>query len=187
MASYLCWKGGFERFPLIRIATDGDGSCFFHAVLAGFFVPYREQMLNDRPTSRREIALGLRIVLADNFDLETYKSLGNGHLEEFSKSDPNYSYDNLKRLLKSNLPIGNEFIEYISNRLDKDIYLLDIIRQNIYSQACDISLLYKGRKSVVLLYLPGHYELIGLRREDGSIATHFDPEHELIQFLKSLQ
>jgi hypothetical protein len=48
----------------------------------------------------------------------------------------------------------------------------------------DYDLLYKRRKSIVILYLPGHYELVGVRYKNGVEKTLFSPDDPFIKVLR---
>ena len=47
----------------------------------------------------------------------------------------------------------------------------------------DVEMYYKGRPAVVVLFLPEHFELIGIQKENGDVVTHFAPTS---QFVKAL-
>ena len=64
--------------------------------------------------------------------------------------------------LDSDRPVDNAYNEFISDQLNKDIYILDAVTQDVYMTGSDDNVLYKDRPSIVLMYLPGHYELVGL-------------------------
>ncbi len=57
------------------------------------------------------------------------------------------------------------------------------MKRDIYEIGNEVELLYKGRPSIIILYKPGHYELVGLK--NGSIVeTHFEKNHPLIKLLR---
>ena len=93
----------------------------------------------------------------------------------------------MQKTLDSSEPISNEYNEFISNQLDIDIYIIDGIKRDVYMTGTEDSLIYKNRKSVILLYLPGHYELIGTSNSSdiGIINTFFDPEDRIIQIIRN--
>ena len=97
---------------------------------------------------------------------------------------PEYSLENMEKELDSSSPVSNIYNEFVSNSLNIDIYILDGIKKDVYMTGTEDRLLYKDRKSVILLYLPGHYELIGLNRKDDYVQTIFSPENSIIQRIR---
>jgi hypothetical protein len=185
---------GFENFRLVAIDTVGDGNCFFHAICQAYFIPYRTGMSGGNILSKREIVRQLRYSLAQRLGEPVdplnptgkiyYELLSRGKLSEFGKEIPYYSFEEMKMRLEKSVAVGNEYNEFISDQLGKDIYLLDAETQDVYITGNDDELLYKQRPSIVILYSPGHYETIGLRVSDGSIQTYFSPSHPFIEFLR---
>lgn len=187
------WYGQFQYPNMVRIRTDPDGSCFFHAIAKAYFEPYIIGKLNDKPLNRKEFVKKLRKDLSvklkskvDPTDPESpiyYDILSRGELREFSKSVPAYTLENMVKELNSNRPVDNVYNEFISDQLDKDIYILDMLKRDVYITGYDDEILYKNRPSIVLLYLPGHYELVGLD-DHGIIKTLFDPNHPFIETIR---
>lgn len=195
-ASYLSWeKYGYEDFKMVAIYTIGDGNCYFHALTHAYYIPYRTQSLQGKTVSRREIVRNLRnslsVRLGEPIDPLNpngptfYDQLSRGKLYEFGKSIPEYSFEEMRKRLRSSSAVGNEYNEFVSDQLDKDIYILDYEKQDVYITGDDDDLLYKDRSSIVLLYMPGHYELVGIQDKNGKIQTYFSPTHPFIQFLKN--
>ncbi len=89
----------------------------------------------------------------------------------------------MQKELDSSASVSNIYNEFISDQLDKDIYILDAVKQDVYMTGTDHDLLYKDRTSIVILYMPGHYELVGVINDDY-IETTFKPDHPLIQLLQ---
>lgn len=186
---------GFENFRMVAIDTIGDGNCYFHAITHAFYIPYRTQTLDDRTISRRQIVRDLRDSLSKRLGEPVdplnpsgptfYNELSRGKLQEFGREIPEYSFEEMRRRLRSNDAVGNEYNEFISNQLSKDIYILDAHRKDVYITGDDDDLLYKNRPSIVLLYHPGHYELVGIRDSNGSIQTYFSPNHPFIRFVRT--
>lgn len=191
----LNWKD-WPLFPnMVRIRTIPDGSCFFHAIVNAYFLPYRTGLLDGKATSKREIVGGFRRDLAkmlgmpiDSKDSEGpthYDTLSHGKLEEFSKGHPEYTLKHMQKQLESNSPVDNVYVEFISNQLDLDIYLIDLNKQEVYITGDDDDLYFKNRNSVVIGYLPGHYELIGLyNNTTKEISTYFKPSHPFIVYIR---
>lgn len=186
------WGNGFETFKLVKIETMADGNCFFHALVNGFYVPYRTGILNGNKINKFQIVTGLRSNLAEKLGSPVdpndpnsqihYDILSHGNLRSFGESINEYTLGSMMKRLHGCVPVGMEFNEFISNQISKDIYLLDSGHQDVYVIDSDLDLLYKGRNSVVIMATPGHYELVGLQDENG-ISTHFNPNHPFIKFL----
>ncbi len=188
-------KYGFEDFTIVAILTIGDGNCYFHALAHAFYIPYRTQLLQNKTVSRQEIVRNLRNALAIRLGEPTnplyptgptfYTKLSRGEMYKFGEEVPEYSFTEMRKRLRSNDAVGNEYNEFVSDQLKKDVYILDGERQDVYVTGDDDDLLYKNRSSVVLLYLPGHYELIGIQDSEGKIQTYFSAIHPFIQFLRA--
>lgn len=189
--SYINWNF-LSSWKLVRIGTPMDGSCLFHAIINAYFEPYRSEILHGTPISRFDIIKRLRtelsIALSSPIDPNHphptyYESLNFGNTKEFSQAVPEFSLSYMQNELNSNSPIGYGYMEFIGNILNKDIYILDSKRQDIYITD-ELPLTIKGtRKSIVIYYMSGHYELVGIENNDGSYSTHFSPNHSLIKTL----
>lgn len=175
-------------FRLVKISTIEDGNCFFHSVLRSFYVKY----INTKNILERvKYATTVRRCLAECLDekdengVMEYDKLSNGYLRQFSEECPEASLENMKRELCSSDSVGNIYHELISNKLNIDIYLIDIKKKSVYFTGSDLSLLYKNRNSVFIGYIEssnpkttGHYEVIGLI-ENNRIVTLFTYDHPL--------
>lgn len=180
----------WDLYPnLVRIDTMGDGSCFFHAILQCVFDRYKTSGPMDR------------FVIVDNFRQQLsvlldqyYPKLGRGHLAEFGQAVPEYTLENMRTNLYSRTPVDNCYNEFVSEVLNLDIYILDYTRKIPYITGNDCDILFKGRKSIVLNYIPGHYESVGvkipplptdnLKPGDHRVQTMFDPDHPLIKEIR---
>ena len=188
----LLWRNGFSYPNMVRIRTDMDGSCFFHAIAKSYCKTYIEGKINDMPINRRTFIRDLRKDLANmlgeriepNTELTFYESLSRGQFKNFGIELPQYNFENMKNLLDSDQSIGNEYNEFISNVLHKDIYILDALKQDVYITGNDDDILYKGRESIVILFIPGHYELLGIQY-GNNIQTLFDYNHPFIHSIRS--
>jgi hypothetical protein len=173
---------------LVIVPTIGDGNCYFHSVLRAFNIPYIKaknslERVNMARTFRN--ALADRLLEIDPLTGDDYYSgLNNGNLEDFSKGVKEYSKDSLRKELLSSEPVDNIYQELISNAVNKDIYIIDAETKDMYNIGSAFSLYYKGRNSIIIYYTPGHYEVVGIKRSDGSIDTIFTPEHEIIQLCR---
>ena len=198
------WDNGFEIWNLIRINTPGDGSCLFHAIENGFSIPYYQEMINGEKMDRNNIVRHMRKSLATKLASKVssdpnsktyYELINSGNTAEFQVSDNlpeyNYSLENMQKQLASNNNIGYGYIEFISNVLNKNIYILSSTGKDIYPFGkSELANIYKkDRLSIVLYYIENeksnnldHYELIGVMN-DGVVDTHFEPDHYFIKFL----
>ena len=172
-----------QEFDLVRVGVPLDGSCYFHAIAKAYFKPYIMGKVGEGVFDRSEFVRNLRKDLSLALPA-VYSKLAHGELLEISKTVPKYSLQNLQKELDSNSPISNYFNEFISDSLNIDIYVLDAKTKDVYMFGADLNLLYKNRKSVVLLYLPGHYELIGLLHPNSNVETYFSPTHPLIKKIR---
>ena len=187
------WDGGFKQWPTVRIPAIADGNCLFHAIASAYFKPYHTGTLNGAKISKRKVVKMLRRELAHKLSQPVdplnpdspiyYDTLSNGNLQEFSKSAPEFSLVNMKKILDSRESLGYGFMEDISDALNKDIYILDEATEDVY--VSNESNLYKGRNSLVLYYAHGHYDLVGLEDTNGDIVTYFAHDNEFIHFLRS--
>lgn len=192
----LSWQNAkFQHSNMVQIKAAPDGSCFFHALLQAFYKPYQLQMEDEVPVSRKKLVKNFRydlsVRLEEHIDIDdptspiVYDTLSRGQLGELSKEMPEYSLKNMEEELHSSSSVGNLYNEFISNELNKDIYILDGEKQDVYVTGNDLDLLYKNRQSIVLLYQPGHFDLIGLRNNDGSVSTFFDYSHPFIEAIRN--
>lgn len=189
------WGNGFENWPLVRFSTPMDGSCLFHAISNSFFEPYHEEKLHNRHVSRNKMVAALRRELAEKLKAPIsddpnaprhYDILNGGNTSAFAQAVPEFALSYMQAQLDSYTSIGYGYMEFIGNALNKDIYILEAMRHDIYVTD-ELPLTIKGdRNSIVLYYMNGHYELVGLHNpedEDHPFKTHFSPNHSLIRFL----
>jgi len=191
----LDWK----LYPnMVRIHTEGDGSCFFHAILNACYKPYIKGVTGDGVSlNRRECVKNFRKDLANKLDdyidsnprnKKWYDILSRGDLKAHSKDLPELSLENMKRTLDSNSSVDHIFNELISEVILKDIYLLDFEKKDVYITGDDEDILYKNRKSIVILAIPGHYELVGVYRVNKKgllvVQTLFAHDDEFIKIIR---
>ncbi len=185
----------FNEFNLIRRGTYTDGSCYFHAIIDAYFIPYRSGMIGERPFYRKEFISKFRERLAhilthtnekDKYKRTYYNSISNGQLKDLS-SDPLIadivSIDNMKKELLSNNSVSYIYHEMISDILNKDIFILDAKTEDVYVIDSNIDQYYKNRKSIVLLWIKGHYEIVGISK-NGIIDTYFSSNNSFINTIK---
>ena len=183
----------FNYKNMYRIRIIGDGSCFFHALAESYCKPYREGINGKLKINKREFIRNLRKELSEKLKSKIdpldknspifYDTLSRGKLREMSKDMPIYKLENMVKELDSNLPVDNKFNEFISNVLEKDIYILDLENKDVYITGDDDDILYKNRDSIVIGNLPGHYELIGIMK-DNKIKTLFPYNHPFIEKIR---
>lgn len=174
-----------EANNVVVLPTLGDGNCFFHSVLRAFNTNYiKAKSISDRVNMARTFRNALADLL-EEIDPLTGKSyycgLNNGELEKIAGGVKEYSLGALQKELRSSAPVDNIYQELISNSLNKDIYIIDGTKKDMYHVGSAFSLYYKGRNSIIIFYIPGHFEVVGIKHSDGSIDTLFTPEHPLIQ------
>lgn len=171
----------------VRISAIGDGSCMFHSILQAFNKTY----INSNNTDKVKITRQLRNDLSDILDKEVngeicYKQLSRGSLEEFSKSVPETSLKNMKRTLKSNEWGDMRFLEFISNILELDIYIIFYTKNkfSVYTLG-DKELYYKGRDSIIILNSNNvHFDTVGIKTKNG-MRTLFDKNEAVIVKLRT--
>jgi len=174
-----------DTMNLAVISTIGDGSCFFHSVLRAFNTEYtKAKSISDRVNMARTFRNALAELLEEVDPLtgkNYYAGLNNGELEKISGGVKEYSLAGLQKELRSSASVDNIYQELISNCLNKDIYIIDGVKKDMYHVGSAFSLYYKGRNSIIIYYTPGHFEVVGLKHSNGTIDTLFTPEHPLIQ------
>ena len=134
----LDWKGEFFDYDnMVLINTIADGSCFFHAVIQSFYQPYIQGYYSDKshPLDRRSFVRNFRKELSEtldtsitfigNDDITWYDHLSRGNLKENSKDIEEYSLESMKKELDSDEPVNNLYLEFISELLELDIYIID--------------------------------------------------------------
>jgi len=196
VGNYYCvinWMKQYGNWDLVRIGTPMDGNCLFHSISNSFFVPYYTENINGTRISRIKIIQSMRQELsekleekisAENNAPRNYDLLNGGNTSIFAKYVPEFDIKYMQSQLNSNYPIGYGYMEFIGNTLNKDIYIIESNRKDIYLTD-ELPLTIKGnRMSIVLYYINGHYELCGIRTENG-YNTHFSPQHSLIKFLNN--
>ena len=186
------WDNGYEKWDLVRFATPMDNNCLFHAITNSFYEPYHTGVRNGKRVDRNKIVTSLRQELSERLASKIsddpnspthYEIINNGNNSTFSDSVHEFKLSYMQNQLNSAVPIGYGYIEFIGNALNKDIYILEALRRDIYVTD-ELPFTIKGnRKSIILYYMNGHYELAGIKNKDGKFNTHFNPDHELIRFL----
>lgn len=183
---------------LVRIATIGDGSCFIHAVLKGYFKPYQEDnrasaRLNFVANLRRDFAIYLSYA-DENYpgqsiwsttargsfprllmqQLLNESSLGYLHID--------YSLPGLQRLFNSYNNLGDEIYSFISDALQIDVYVLKITKEDIFPHS-HTSHPNTRRNAVIIVGNMLHYEVLAINTPRG-LQTLFPPNDPFLQVVK---
>lgn len=163
----------FEFLPnfdyVVRIATIGDGSCFFHSILNSVFPRYQEERTI---AGRINMIKELRLELSEYLD-KAYDSLD--AINEFSEHDARYSKDKLKSLLADwSASVGDEFCKLVSDLFHLHIFL---IKQN---GAYIIDVGEKYETVIIMVHVGNHYETVGFMTDDG-IMTIFSTDNPKFQ------
>ena len=195
----LVWPNGGVQYPrLVRIRTLPSPGSLLHAVLNAFFVPYRSNQFNhtSEPVGRKEMVDYYRTVLADRLDAPidpsnpfspcVHDCLGRGKMKEYAEIIKEYHIEVMRSELRDpDFFLDDKYLELISNELSKDIYVLNALTQDIHVfDHSDVEMYYKGRPTVVVLFLPGHFELVGVQKDTGDVATLFGPNSPFVQALQ---
>lgn len=188
-------ENGFKQWSnLVRIVTLGDGSCLLHAIVNGYYLPYRTSTNKQQTlqvliaTLRKEMAQKLSMIDSKQGEgkLTYYQTINNGYLPESSKSVPEFTLENMVRCLDSNQSLGTGYLDLISRLLNRDLYILSELTQDLYLTD-ELPYLITGKRSAVIIYWNGanHYELVALKNSQGTFDTHFKATNPLIEFLYS--
>lgn len=229
--------GCFTYDNMISIYTYPDGSCLIHAVLNGFFKPYRSGMIDNTKMDRKEYVKEVRkdislylesnellksikqlsdklnddkssdnkvaeSKIAENNKVESpyfanlvsprtvgkpskktiYEQLGNGNLLNLSKHAKNMTLESLQSVLNSTSSLeGDVMFEVLINYFNVNIFVLDSKAFDVSVHAsADEKLRLPETPCVVLLHLPNHYELVGIR-ENNKIDTCFKLDNPFIK------
>ena len=181
---------------LYIIKVPPDGSCFFHSVLRGF---HKEYIMATSANERIDLCRKLRTSTSESLEeknpitqLTEYDSIGNGYYRKFNEATKGvdgdmYSLEALQKELLSSSPVNHAYIEILGNHLILDIYLISTRTGDVYLTGTDSKLLFKKRRSIVILYTSGHYDIIGIKRDSTDqviFDTLFSPNHKFILAIK---
>jgi len=171
-------------YPIYRIETQGEGSCFFHAILRALYKPYIEATSRQQ---RSQIAVNVRWTLANELEKinpdtgkRLYDTLGGGLYEEFSKGGDaagQYSLLAMLRELRSNNPVDTAYQELCATFFGYDIYIINAERGDVYQTGNEGSL-YKNRPSIFIYGMSGHYEILAVpMKQSGIYACLLTADH----------
>ena len=189
----LIWTGPIRHHQMVLFSTPSDGSCLLHAILFAYNQNYRLEKQGNKIISRHDYTRRLRRELAnllaapvnplDPTSPRHYDLIARGSLGEMSEHHPDYTLEGMQQTLDSHDPLDYIFFEFIGDVLDKDLYILDEVKQDLLLTG-EEDLYQKDRPSIVLGYRNNHYELIGLLDENGVTRTLFNPDDPFITQLK---
>ncbi len=174
---------------LVTISCIGDGSCFFHTLLKATNREYQEDNnLNNRinlaKNFRKEVATLINQKDPDSL-LTKYETIGGGVYYDLI-DDPTLGINAITKLLNSKNDVGEEIYSIISNLLGINLLFLTFFTgpketdgDAVFFYTCTPSIDIPATKTIVYAFIPidddepSHYELIGLKTENG-IQTIFD-------------
>ena len=192
----------YQNEPVVRIGSIGDGSCYFHSVLAGYYTRYQNSRdlrfrMDMVQKLRRDIAYTLQMddpaqpgktlwETANNGQfMALYEQQVLGHVfEDDFGHIIDFSLDGLQRLFNSTTYLGDEVYQYASDRLGIDIYIMRLTSKNLYVHL-NTSFPGSTRKVIVISGNGNHYETIGLFR-NNLFQTAFDQDDPFILAIRSL-
>lgn len=177
---------------LVRIATIGDGNCFIHAALKGFYEPYQN---NPDSSFRRNLSSQVRRDLAILLQFENKRYPNNTYWSTSSNGafprmlmqqikdrslinelGVNFSLRGLQFLLNSTANLGDEIYKYISDIFNIDIYILRGTKDDLFPHyhTKEIGII---RDSIVIIGNKFHYELLAIVTTTGlqTVFKSYDP------------
>ena len=188
--------------PVVRIGAIGNGSCYFHAVLGGYYPRYQNSRDNNFRMDfvqklRRDIAYTLEMddplqpgqtmwetaVNGQFMALYEQQLLGHVFEDDFGQII-DFSLNGLQRLFNSTSYLGDEVYQYASDMLGIDIYIMRLTNKDLYVHL-NTAKPDLVRKVVVISGNGNHYETIGVER-NGLFQTTFDQNDPFILAIKSL-
>jgi hypothetical protein len=160
--------GSFCDFNIYRIGTIGDGSCLLHSIMT-HEKEYRK--LSEKMKSK--YIKKLRKKLYKIYDEKSWENTGNGSLKLYSNIDKSYTYKKIKKRINSLQWMGDEYIDFISNYININIFII-IIENNHIIKLNNFNINYNPLfDSIIILYLNNHYESILI--ENTFVLKHNHP------------
>jgi hypothetical protein len=164
----------YKDHPVVRIATLGNGSCFFNAILKAFYAPYANtSKYSDRTEMVRKLRRDLAAILThkDPSSAEGktyYQTAAKGAWVEFSQqqlSGVNLGFDPslsaMQSLFNSTGDVGNEVYQFVGDLLGIDIYVMMATKVDLHP-TLNTSLKGRHQPSVIIAGNGYHYETIGI-------------------------
>lgn len=181
----------YTEYPVYRMATIGDGSCFFHAVLKAIYGPYQDAKAYDaRQSMTRRLRRDLSWLLDQPFpgdEKKTYWESSPVFTEGNSlglTSGTDYSLKGLQRLFNSSSWVGQEAYSYVSEVLGIDIYVM-IARQDDLQPVYKPDTVHPEWPSIVISGNGSHFEAVVLKVQDGLLQTVFPYDHSFITAIQN--
>jgi hypothetical protein len=123
-----------------------------------------------------------------------YDYIFGGNLKDLGRHDYSYSLEGMKNTLNSSRYVGTEMCELVGSYGNKNIFVIDLDDNDVIIFGPLDEWYIKKRSSVVLFYssskrcvgsydLGGHYDLCGVKHDNGTIVNHFLHEHAFIKKL----
>jgi hypothetical protein len=188
----------YQQEKVYRIATIGDGSCFFHAFLKAWYSPYQTDSNYD---FRYNLVKRLRRDLAwllgqpNPESKATYwATAANGGFVERNRMQQagtnfgvpfQYSLEGLQKLINSMDYVGEEVYNYTADVIGFDVYVMYANRENL--QLIHIAEKVGTKRPAVVIQGNGrHYEVVAIERQ-GQLQTNFTSEDALIRAIRTLR
>jgi len=185
---------------LVRIATIGDGSCFIHAVLKGYYSKYQENSdaiyrLTTAAYMRKDLALALNFETVAYPGYNYWLTSGRGAFPRMVMQQINdensiglfrvdFSLSGLQRLFNSTSQLGDEVYTFVSDILNIDIYILRATKDDVYPHL-HTKRPGNDRQGIVIIGNEVHYEVLAVNTEDG-FQTIFGPNDPFIVALTDI-
>lgn len=169
----------YTQRPLVRIATLGDGSCFFHATLKGFYrgyqnnasFAYRSQFV---AALRRDLAFVLGMQNPSSPGQTFYETTANGAWVNMAEQQQmglaltddfgvpvDYSLAGMQRLFNSRRDVGDEVYQFVSDMLGVDIFVVRGTDKDLYVHLATRDP-NNPRRAVVIVGNGIHYEVVAV-------------------------
>ncbi len=187
----------YPNEKVVRIGAIGDGSCFFHSTLNGYYPPYQNLTVNRREfvrKLRRDLAYALQLPDPHQPDKTNYETASGGQFVALYEQqlmgldfgdvfgEPvDFSMEGLQELFNSNRYLGNEVYQYAADMMGIDIYVTRLTDKDLYVYQTTAGNI--DRNVVVISGNGVHYETVGVER-DGKFQTVFSPNDPFVMAIK---
>jgi len=161
---------------MVRIGAIGDGSCFFHAVLNGFYEPYQNEksivtkkrivkaLRRDLAEKLSEIAENGRTNYQNSVFPEFFRATLGKTIVDNAGNNINFSKQGIYDLLNSDKYVGNELYKYVADMIGIDIMVVQITTTGI--RYIDNTFSFSDRNVLVINGTTNHYETVGVKRNE---------------------
>ena len=195
------WYPSPPNEEVVRIGAIGDGSCFFHSVLNGYYKEYqnnpdRRYRIDLVKKLRRDIGFSLQEGDPNYVGKIRWETAAGGQLAGMYEQQQlgvdfesvfgypiDFSLNGLQRLINSNEFLGNEVYSYAADMLNIDIFITRLTEKDLYVHQ-NTNRPGSVRRVVVISGNGDHYETIGLIR-NSLFQTFFEYDDPFIMALKS--